>query len=50
MAVNYFIIIPHKNTPELLRKCLDSVSYYIARGLVALGGFVVSNYFYDVMC
>lgn len=23
--INYSIIIPHKNTPELLRKCLDSI-------------------------
>ena len=25
--INYSIIIPHKNTPDLLRKCLDSIPH-----------------------
>lgn len=27
MRINYSIIIPHKNTPSLLQRCLDSIPY-----------------------
>jgi len=25
--INYSIIIPHKNTPDLLQKCIDSIPH-----------------------
>ncbi|MDR2475404.1 MAG: glycosyltransferase family 2 protein, partial [Bacteroidales bacterium] len=27
MTFNYSIIIPHKDIPDLLRRCLDSIPY-----------------------